>query len=90
MSTDHLDIGEENFNPLDWVSQAEAAKIRGVTRQAIARLVRKGRFTPLLVGGKILLKRWEIERFRPKTPGPSPREKSSSRKGGIAKKRRPD
>ena len=39
-----------------WVSQADAAEMRGVTRQAIARLVKKGRFTTLSIAGKILLR----------------------------------
>jgi len=34
-----------------WISQAEAAKLRGVSRQAIAQLVKRGRFETLLIGG---------------------------------------
>jgi excisionase family DNA binding protein len=44
----------------DWISQAEAARIRGVSRQAIARLIRKGRFRVLRIAGKTLLKRAEV------------------------------
>jgi excisionase family DNA binding protein len=66
---------KKNFDPAQWVSQAEAAGIRGVSRQAIAGLLKKGRFTTLSIGGKILLKRSEVEEFKPKPPGPSPKKK---------------
>lgn len=88
MSTNQSGVLKQNFNPIDWVSQAGAAKMRGVTRQAIARLVRKGRFTTLVVGGKILLKRSEVEGFKPKSPGPSPKGKPSKEKGETAYNRR--
>jgi len=80
MSTDLSSSRKKKFDPAEWVSQAGAAKIRGVTRQAIARLLAKGRFTTLSIGGKVLLKRSEVEEFEPKPPGPSPRAKSSKRK----------
>jgi len=72
MSTDFKD---KNFDPKEWVSQTDAANMRRVTRQAIARLVAKKRFTTLSIGGKILLKRSEVEEFKPRRPGPSPKEK---------------
>jgi excisionase family DNA binding protein len=56
-------------NGLEWVSQAEAARIRGVSRQAISRLIKKGRFKVLEIGGKILLNRSEVEAFVPELPG---------------------
>jgi len=69
------------FNqPAQWISQADAAEIRSVTRQAIARLVKKGRFTTLSIGGKTLLKRAEVEDFKPKPPGPLPKAKQTKRK----------
>ena len=70
----------KNFDPKEWVSQSDAASMRGVTRQAIARLVAKGRFTTLSIGGKILLKRSEIEEFKRRPPGRTPKAKSSKRK----------
>jgi excisionase family DNA binding protein len=75
MSTDLKDSPNKNFDPAQWVSQAEAAEMRGVTRQAIARLVGKGRFTTLSIGGKTLLRRSEVRAFKPKPPGPSPKVK---------------
>ncbi|MGP8260039.1 MAG: helix-turn-helix domain-containing protein [Acidobacteriaceae bacterium] len=56
-------------NGLEWVSQAEAARIRGVSRQAISRLIKKGRLQVLEIGGKVLLNRSEIEAFVPDPPG---------------------
>ena len=75
MSTDFRSSPKKNFDPAQWVSQSEAAEMRCVTRQAIARLVGKGRFTTLLIGGKTLLRRSEVENFKPKSPGPSPKVK---------------
>jgi excisionase family DNA binding protein len=47
----------------DWVSQSEAARLRGTTRQAIARLVARGRISVLAVGGRKLVRRSEIIAF---------------------------
>lgn len=80
MSTDSGRSSKKSFDPEEWVSQAEAAEMRGVTRQAIARLLKKGRFTTFSIGGKILLKRSEVEEFMPKPPGPSPKKKTTARK----------
>ena len=79
MSSNRKSPSTEDFDPAEWVSQAEAAAIRGVTRQAIADLLRKGRFKTLSIGGKTLLKRTEVEEFRPKPPGPAPKTKLSKR-----------
>ena len=58
----------------EWVSQAEAARMRGVSRQAIARLIKKGRFRVLEIGGKVLLRREDIKAYRPEAPGRPPNE----------------
>ena len=55
--------------PVEWVSQADAARLRGVTRQAIARLVEKGRFRVLQVGGRLFLDRKDVEQYKPEAPG---------------------
>ena len=60
------------FKPNDWVSQAEAARMRGVSRQAIARLVKKGRLRAYAVGGRALVLRSEIEAFTPEPAGRPP------------------
>lgn len=56
-------------NPTDWISQAEAARLRGVSRQAIALLVKRGRLSVLRIGGRLLVNRKEIERFKSEQPG---------------------
>lgn len=53
----------------DWISQAEAARIRGVSRQAISRLIKKGRFRIWKIGGKVLLKRSEVKAYKPEQAG---------------------
>jgi excisionase family DNA binding protein len=53
----------------DWISQAEAARIRRVSRQAISRLIKKGRFHILKIGGKVLLKRSEVKAYEPEQAG---------------------
>jgi excisionase family DNA binding protein len=53
----------------DWISQAEAARIRGVSRQAISKLIRLGRLRTVDVGGHVLVSRAEISSFRSDNPG---------------------
>jgi excisionase family DNA binding protein len=57
----------------DWISQAEAARVRGVSRQAIARLIQRERLQILKVGGRSLVRRGDIERFTPKAAGRPPK-----------------
>jgi hypothetical protein len=52
-----------------WVSQSEAARIRGVTPQAIENLMKKGRFRTLRIGGRVLLDRREVQSYKPKQTG---------------------
>ena len=55
----------EPIHPDDWISQAEAAEIRGVSRQAIHQLVQKGRFRTAEVGGRTLVHRDDVVEFEP-------------------------
>jgi excisionase family DNA binding protein len=72
MSTNFL----TDFDTSDWISQSEAARVRGVSRQAIARLVRKGRFQTLRLGGRTLVRASEVRDFKAEPPGrPSSDEK---------------
>lgn len=57
------------IEPNDWISQAEAARLRGVSRQAIAWLVKKGKLSTLRIGGTNLLRRAEVEAFQPELGG---------------------
>ena len=59
-----------NFrDPSEWISQAEAARVRGVSRQAIALLVKRGRFPVLNIGGRLLVRRKDVEEFTPEPGG---------------------
>jgi excisionase family DNA binding protein len=60
---------EEDVGSSDWISQAEAARLRGVTRQAIAKLVRKGRLKTFSVGGYVLVSRSDVMNYEPLQPG---------------------
>lgn len=57
------------LSPSEWVSPAEAARIRGVSRQAIGKLIRAGRIETLEIAGKTLVKVADIEGFQPAQPG---------------------
>jgi hypothetical protein len=57
----------------DWVSQSEAARLRGTTRQAIASLVARGRISVLTVGGRKLVRRSEIIKFEAAPAGRKPK-----------------
>jgi excisionase family DNA binding protein len=52
-----------------WISQSEAARIRGVSQEAIAHLIKKGRFRVLRIAGKVLLNRHEVETYKNKPTG---------------------
>lgn len=59
----------------DLISQAEAARLRGVTRAAVQDLVRRGRIRSVEVGGRALVYRSEIENYEQGEPGrPKKRE----------------
>lgn len=66
--------GEPPIDDSDWISQAEAARIRNVTRQAIHKLVQGGQLRSLKIGGHILVSRQQVEKF---SPGGAGRPRSS-------------
>lgn len=53
----------------DLISQAEAARIRGVSRAAIRDLIRRKRLRSIAVGGRELVYRTEVESFEREQPG---------------------
>jgi len=73
---------KNNFDPSRWMSQSEAARARGISRQAVSDLIKRGRLTTLEIAGKTLVLRSDIEKFKPRDPGPKPKAKR-------AKKNRP-
>ncbi len=67
MSTDFL---------ADLISQAEAARLRGVSRQAIAKLVRQGKLRTYTVAGRQLVRRSEVMNYEIKRAGRPKNDKS--------------
>ncbi|MEX2111199.1 MAG: hypothetical protein WD802_11375 [Gemmatimonadaceae bacterium] len=57
------------FLQQEWISQADAARLRGVSRQAIARLIARGRLQTISVAGYLLVRRADVLGFKPRTPG---------------------
>lgn len=60
---------QESNDMTDLISQAEAARLRGVTRAAIQDLVRRGRIRSANVGGRSLVYRSEIVNYEQGEPG---------------------
>jgi len=56
-------------NADEWISQAEAARLRGISRQAIADLVKRERVATFKIGGRILVSRKDVLAFSPKSAG---------------------
>ena len=69
------------IDPNDLITQAEAARIRGVSHEAIRHLVREGRFKVIRVGGKPFVLRSEIKAYRPGVGGRPPKKKAA--KGAV-------
>ena len=70
-----------------YLSQAEAARLRGVSKQAIAALIQRERLTPVEVGGRIVVLRSEIEGFVARPKFGNPPKKATSKK--VSKKAKP-
>lgn len=58
-----------NFYSHQWITQAEAARIRGISRQAINKLVKAGKIQTLEISSVIFVSKEEIEKFKPKLAG---------------------
>ena len=69
----------------DWISQVEAARIRNVSKQAIAKLIRRNRLSAREIGGRMLVRRSEVEAFVPMPIG-RPRKNAAPKKQAVPKK----
>ena len=76
MSSNRKDRPKESVEPGAWISQAAAAQMRGISRQAIADLVARGRFQTLEIGGKVLVRRSDVAEFTAMTRALRPRRKN--------------
>jgi excisionase family DNA binding protein len=52
-----------------WISQAEAARIRKVSRQAISKLIAAGRLGTTVFGGRTFVSRDDVRKFERRPPG---------------------
>jgi excisionase family DNA binding protein len=68
---------KEKDDMTDLISQAQAAELRGVSRSAIADLVKRGRLRSVEIGGRSLVYRSDVEAFESKQGWP----KGKPRKG---------
>jgi predicted DNA-binding protein (UPF0251 family) len=48
----------------NWITQAEAARVRGVSRQAINNLVKKGRLKTMEIASVVFVDKDEIQNFK--------------------------
>ena len=65
----------------DLITQAEAARLRGVSREAIYGLVARGKLSVVEIGGQRFVRRSEIKNYTPESGGRPP-TKTVIKKGG--------
>lgn len=73
---------------LDLITQSEAARLRNVSPEAIADLIRRGRLTAIEVGGRKFLRRSEVVDYKPLKGGRPSKQtgvKMASKKKGKEK-----
>jgi hypothetical protein len=56
-------------NPDDLITQTTAAKMRGVSLQAIMNLVKRGSLKSITIDGHTFVLRAEVEKFKPSVGG---------------------
>ena len=81
-------LKSHTHNAGDWISKPEAARIRGVSRQAIWDLVHRGRLATCVFAGRIYVDRSEVLNFKRRPRGPASQYLSKDSKNkakGIAK-----
>ena len=75
-----------NIDVTDLITQQEAADLRGVSIQAINKLVKRGRLQTVVIGRRAFLLRSEVEAFV-SSPGGKPKKKARKKGGKKAVKR---
>jgi hypothetical protein len=68
MKTRPTDNSSPDLNEL--ITPTQAARIRGVTRAAIASLIKRQRLHAIDIAGRPFLRRSDVENFAPEKPGP--------------------
>jgi excisionase family DNA binding protein len=72
----------------DLITQAEAARLRGVSREAIYGLVARRKLSVVEIGGQRFVRRSEVESYTPEVGGRPPtksNDNEASRKRGKSK-----
>ncbi len=64
----------------DLITQAEAARIRDVSREAIADLISRGRLQTVEIAGQRFVKRSEVENFTERKSGRPPKPPATASK----------
>ncbi len=77
---------KKNIKLDEWISQAEAARIRGISPPAMYDLVRRKRVKTLEIAGKVLVNRTEIEAFVPRVGGRPRKTAVDKRDAGATSK----
>jgi hypothetical protein len=62
----------------DLISQTDAAKLRGVTAAAISDLIRRGRLSTVVIGGRKFVNRVEVSNFEELPSGRPKKERGKS------------
>jgi len=75
------------FNRKHWVSKSEAARLRGVSRQAIWELVKRGRLEPAVYGRRMYLRRSDVMNFKHRKKGRNYRASSAEVINSLKRKR---
>jgi hypothetical protein len=80
----------KNIDMQDLITRTQAAELRGVTRAAIADLIKRKKLTVIEIAGRDFLSRREVESFEPDKggrPAKAKDDKSSGSDGKIVVKK---
>jgi hypothetical protein len=66
------------IDPSDLITQAEAARIRGVSHQTISYLIKQSRIRSFKIGGRLFVLRSEVVNYKP-NPGGRPKKESAKK-----------
>ena len=81
-----VDLDNDKMAETDkFISQAEAARLRGVSKQAIANLIKRGRLSTIEVAGRSLVLKNEVTSFVAKPRTGRPRRKQPTKKSAPKK-----
>jgi hypothetical protein len=70
-----------NYDPEKWISLAEASRVRGVKKQTMSFLAKKGVFETLRIGSNVFVTREEVAAYEPDRGGrPKGRTKRKKQK----------